>query len=110
MPPHLAVRHIQEIFHDNEERMYRWADDRRVPADNNRVERELRPSVIARKVSFGSQSDAGAHTRGVLMSTLHSLRKNSRVDVTTALKQVLDRLAKDPSFDPYHLLFPNDTS
>lgn len=107
---HLAIRHIQEIFHDNEERMYRWAEDRRVPADNNLAERELRPTVIARKVSFGSQSDAGAHTRGVLMTTLHSLKKKTKTDVTSDLKEALDRFARDPSLDPYNLLFSNDTS
>jgi hypothetical protein len=30
-----------------------------VAAENNLAERDLRPTVIALKVSFGSQSDAG---------------------------------------------------
>ncbi len=107
---HLAIRRIQEIFHDHADRMYRWVEDRRVPADNNLAERDLRPTVIARKVSFGSQSNAGAQTRGVLMSTLHSLKKQTKYDVTSAFKAILDQLAKDPSLDPYNLLFPNNTS
>ncbi len=107
---HLAIRRIQEIFHDNEDRMYRWAKDRQIPADNNLAERELRPTVIARKVSFGSQSDAGAQTRGVLMTTLHTLKKQTKTDAASALKAILDQLAKNPSVDPYHLLFLNDTS
>jgi transposase len=107
---HLAIRHIQDIFHDNADRMYRWAEDRRVPAENNLAERDLRPTVIARKVSFGSQSDAGAQTRGILMTTLHTLRKRTKTDTASALKTVLDQLAKDPSLDPYNLLFPNNTS
>lgn len=65
---HLGIRHIQDIFKENAHRMYLWANDRRVPADNNLAERDLRPTVIARKVSFGSLSDAGAHTRSVLMN------------------------------------------
>ena len=107
---HLAIRRIQEIFHDNEDRMYRWAKDRRIPADNNLAERDLRPTVIARKVSFGSQSDAGAQTRGVLMTTLHTLKKQTQTDAASALKTILDQHAKNPSLDPYNLLFPNDTS
>jgi transposase len=107
---HLAIRRIQEIFHNHADRMYRWADDRRVPADNNLAERDLRPTVIARKVSFGSQSDAGAQTRGTLMTTLHTLKKQTKTDVASALKSILDQLAKDPSQDPYNLLFPNDSS
>jgi transposase len=72
---HLGIRRIQESCWGPTDRLYHWADDRRVPAENNLVERELRSTVIARKVSFGSQSDAGAHTRGVLMSVLHTLKK-----------------------------------
>ena len=34
-------------------RLYHWADDRNVPADNNLAEQDLRPLVIARKISFG---------------------------------------------------------
>jgi len=41
-----------------------------IPAENNRAERALRPLVIARKVSFGSQSEAGAGTREILMTVL----------------------------------------
>jgi transposase len=107
---HLAIRRIQEIFHDNADRMYRWADDRQIPADNNLAERDLRPTVIARKVSFGSQSDAGAQTRGVLMTTLHTLKKQTKTDTACAFKTVLDQLARDPSLDPYDLLFRNNTS
>ncbi len=107
---HLAIRRIQEIFHDNADRMYRWAEDRRVPADNNLAERDLRPTVIARKVSFGSQSDAGAQTRSILMTTLHSLKKQTKTDAASAFKTILDQLAKDISSDPYSLLFPNNSS
>lgn len=102
---HLGIRRIQEIFLENAPRLYHWAHDRRVPADNNLAERDLRPTVIARKVSFGSASDAGAHTRGILMSILSSLKKH-RFNVEYHLKSVLDQLAKDTSQDPYPLLFP----
>jgi hypothetical protein len=50
----------------------------------NLAERDLRPTVIARKVSFGSQSDA----------------------VVAHLKGGLDRLADDIHQDPWPLLFP----
>jgi transposase len=104
---HLGIRRIQHIFRENESRLYLWAKDRNVPAENNLAERDLRPTVIARKVSFGSQSDAGAHTRGVLMTVLCSLKKRG-VDVATHLKHVLDELAKDIHQDPFPLLFPRD--
>jgi len=107
---HLAIRRIQEIFHENEERLYRWAEDRKIPAENNLAERDLRFAVIARKVSFGSQSQAGAQTRGVLMTTLHTLRKQVQSDACARLKTTLDQLAQDSTLDPFELLFSNDTS
>jgi len=106
---HLGIRHIQNIFHENTYRMYHWADDRRVPAENNLAERDLRPTVIARKVSFGSLSDAGAHTRSVLMSILHSLKKQN-FDVVKHLKDILDQLSKDIILNPFTLLFPKNLS
>jgi transposase len=102
---HLGIRRLQEIFRAHADRLYHWVDDRRVPAENNMAERDLRPTVIARKVSVGSQSDAEAHTRGVLMSVLYTLKKRGR-DVVAHLKEVLDRLADDIHQDPWRLLFP----
>jgi transposase len=102
---HLGIRRIQDIFTEHEGRLYHWAEDREIPAENNLAERDLRPTVIARKVSFGSQSDAGAHTRSVLMTVVHTLRKRGE-DPAARLKNVLDELAKDMTKDPFSLLFP----
>jgi hypothetical protein len=102
---HLGIQHVQDLFRDNAHRLYHWAQNRQIPAENNLAERDLRPTVIARKVSFGSASDAGAHTRGTLMTILYSLKKQN-VDATKRLKEVLDQLAKDIHQDPFSLLFP----
>jgi transposase len=102
---HSGIRRFQDIFRGHADRLYHWAGDRQVPAENNLAERDLRPTVIARKVSFGSQSDAGARTRGILMSVLHTLKKR-QVDVVAHLKWVLDQLATDLRQDPFPLLFP----
>ena len=106
---HAGIQRIQDIFREKAHRMYHWADDRNVPAENNFVERELRGVVIARKVSFGSQSDAGAHTREILMSVLFTLKK--RYDhFQTRFKQALDELAQNPRLDPHKVLFEPQTS
>ena len=106
---HPAVQTMQDLFRQQAERMYPWADDPRIPADNNRAERELRPLVIARKISFGSQSEAGARTRETLMTVLHTLRKRVP-DVATAFQAVLDKLAEQPDADPAKILFGLDSS
>lgn len=106
---HPGIQHIQDLFREKSQRMYRWTLDPRIPAENNRAERELRPLVIARKVSFGSQSDAGAATRETLMSVLLTLQKRTP-DPLATLTAALDSLATDPKADVYRLLFGSDTS
>lgn len=94
---HLGARAIQDIFTTHEDRLFHWVTDRRVPADNNHAERNLRPTVIARKVSFGSSSDAGAETRSVLMSVLHTLNKRrGDVSLESVFKDILDTIAESP--------------
>ena len=91
------------------DRLYHWADDPSIPADNNLAERELRPLVIARKISFGSQSDDGAKTREILMTVLHTL-KNRTSDVFSTFKDFLNKLAENTHLDPYKTLFQIDSS
>ena len=107
---HAGIQKIQNIFRDNAHRLYHWAQDRSIPADNNFAERELRQLVIARKISFGSQGDAGAKTRETLMTTLLTLKKRRPGDVWLHLKACLDELARDSTQDPYQLLFAPNTS
>jgi hypothetical protein len=102
---HPGIWDIQRIFRENRDRLYHWARDPTIPAENNLSERSLRPLVIARKISFGSQSPNGARTREILMTVLHTMQRRTS-DVTATLKQALDKLAQNPGVDPYHLLFP----
>jgi transposase len=101
---HPAIQKIQNIFRERAVRLYHWAKSPAIPADNNRAERELRPLVIARKISFGSQSEQGALTREILMSVLHTMRKRT-TDVFSTFQQALDKLAENKTRDPYKLLF-----
>ena len=106
---HPAIQKIQDIFREKADRLYHWADDRNIPADNNLAERELRPLVIARKISFGSQSDAGAKTREIIMTVLHTLKKRTP-DVTVAFKSALDKIAEQAGIDPNKAIFSFDSS
>jgi len=106
---HQGIRSIQDIFGQNEGRLYHWADDRAVPADNNLAERDLRPSVIARKISFGSVTHAGARMRSILSTVTASLKKRGE-DVGSRIKEALDLLALNPDADPFEVLFPASNS
>jgi hypothetical protein len=104
---HLGIRAIQDVFTINEDRLFHWVRDRNVPADNNCAERNLRPTVIARKVSFGSSSDAGAETRSVLMSVIHTLNKRQgQSTIESAFKSILDKIVENPEVDVASLLPP----
>jgi len=106
---HPGLQKIQNLFREKAHRLYRWAQSPEIPADNNRAERELRPLVIARKISFGSQSEQGAKTREILMTVLHTLGKRTK-DLLGRFKRALDSLAEDETQDPYKLLFDPDSS
>jgi len=97
---HLGVCRLQELFIDKRERLYHWTKSRDIPAENNFAERELRPLVVARKVSFGSQSDCGAKTRSVIMTTLFTAKKRLKdQSLEEWLKQALDKIAENSSID-----------
>lgn len=101
---HPAIRKIQDIFREHPDRLYHWARAPNIPAENNLAERDLRPLVVARKVSFGSQSAAGARTRETLMSILHTLKKR-HAPAAAGLQSALDRLVENPSLHPAAIIF-----
>lgn len=102
---HMAVQNYQNIFREHQSRLYHWVTDRRVPPDNNFAERAVRRTVIARKISFGSQSRQGAKTREILMTVLHTLAKR-HTHPTDILKLALDTLVSNPKADLAQFLFP----
>ena len=91
---HPGIQKIQNIFREQTKRLFHWSKSPKIPADNNRAERELRPLVIARKISFGSQSETGALTRETFMTVLHTLRKR-QPNLTAAFEQALNRLSNE---------------
>ena len=105
---HPGIQRIQNIFRNNEQRLYHWAKSRDIPADNNFAERELRHLVISRKLSFGSQSDNGAKTREILMTVLHTLRKQTD-NLYERLENALNIFAVNPTINLFSILFPSNT-
>jgi len=104
---HLAVHRWQDFFVAEEDHLYHWVENRSVPCENNRAERELRPTVIARKVSHGSQAEEGAKTREVLMSVMQTLKKRV-ADPRQKFKAVLDQIALHAKGKVTELLFHAD--
>jgi transposase len=66
----------------------RFLDHDEVDATNNLAEREVRPGVIARKLSAGNRTEAGAETHAVLASVLRTCRRQGR-DILSAFEELL---------------------
>jgi transposase len=102
---HSGIQSIQRIFNKKESRFFQWVNDRSVPTHNNRAERELRQTVIARKVSFGSQSRQGAKTRSTLMSILTTAKKRLNGESPEVwFTNALNHIALDQNISPHSLL------
>lgn len=52
-----------------------FLDDPRVPPTNNQAERDLRPLVVLRKITFGHRSDAGADRMAKLITIAQTARR-----------------------------------
>ena len=68
--------------------LLRFLDHDGVDATNNLAEREIRPAVIARKLSAGNRTDEGAETHAVLASVLRTCRRQGR-DILEAVVALL---------------------
>lgn len=49
-----------------------------VDSDNNHAERQIRPNVLLRKITFGNDSDIGAQNHGIFMSIIQTAKQNGR--------------------------------
>jgi transposase len=71
----------------------RFLGENGVESTNNRAERDLRPAVIARKVSHCSKNERGARAFEAFTSVLHTIRKTNPTGVVAALVKLTSRPA-----------------
>lgn len=62
------LRHGEELF--------TFLDYPEIEPDNNRAERQLRPNVILRKITFGHRSSQGLRNHSVIMSLIETAKLN----------------------------------
>src|SRR3954452_24975028 len=70
------------------EHLLQFLDHDGVDATNNLAEREVRPAVIARKLSAGNRTEAGAGTHAILASIFRTYRRQGR-DILGATVELL---------------------
>ena len=80
---------------DNRKGLTRFAEDPRLPIDNNAAERAIRRVAIGRRNWLFLGSETGGRTAAILMSLLGTCWAN-RVNAWAYLKDVLDRMPSTP--------------
>ena len=100
-----AVAGYFDIFGKKRHRLFQWVAHPEVPAENNLAERRLRPLVIARKLSFGSQSTDGLRIRETLLTVMDTLRLRWE-DPVEKLMEAFEAIAAKPETDVADILFP----
>ncbi len=76
-----------------------FLDHPEVPMDNNVGERAIRNPAIGRKLSFGSDSEAGARMTAVMYTVLGTVARNG-LDVLRWLRAWLDACAENGGLPP----------
>ena len=69
---------LAKLLRKHRESVLRFLDQDAVEATNNLAEREVRPAVIARNLSAGNRTEAGAETHAVLASMLRTCCRQGR--------------------------------
>jgi transposase len=78
LPPASEARRLQKRYRQHRESLYVFLDRADVEPTNNASERDLRNSVIHRKVTGGYRSAAGAQASAILTTVLTTARKRGR--------------------------------
>src|SRR3954468_593008 len=81
---------LAKLLREHRDSVLRFLDHDGVDATNNLAEREVRPAVIARKLSAGKGTEEGAETHAVLASVLRTYRRQGR-DILGAVVELLRR-------------------
>lgn len=91
-----ALQALQGWMRERRGELFRWAESPDIPAENNHAERGVRGLVVARKTSFGGQSEDALRVREVMQSVMESLALLYD-DPSAALAEALDLYAKTGS-------------
>ena len=91
-----ALQNLQSWMRERRGELFRWTESPEIPAENNHAERGVRGLCIARKTSFGGQSEDALWIRGTMQSVMESLALLYD-DPAAVLAEALDLYAKTGS-------------
>ena len=93
-----GIQNYQNIWRNEWQSLFHWTQNRNIRCENNTAERAVRPLVIVRKISFGSQGDQGVRNREIITTVLNTVRLRG-VSPQLWLMDSLNKLAQDPRYD-----------
>jgi len=85
------IKRLQKRIIKHNEELLTFLDHPEVEPTNNRAERQLRPNVIMRKITFGNRSEIGARNHQVIMSIIQTAILNSIESFDTFLSLVTNQ-------------------
>jgi hypothetical protein len=97
---HPAVRRLSKRLLKFRSELFLFLEYAGVPAHNNDAERQIRPAVLMRKISYQNASQRGAKTQAILMSIIQTCRKR-KIGFFEWGRRYLD--ATDPPKDIFSL-------
>lgn len=77
--PHPVIRKCSNKLIKYRRELFVFLERKDVPFHNNDAERQIRPCVLMRKISYQNASPKGAKTQAILMSIIQTCRKR-RID------------------------------
>ena len=75
--------------------MFTFLYKKNIDYHNNYAERQIRPDVIFRKITYGNRSIEGAQNHSVIMTILQTAKLNG-IDPLIALEKILLRSPQNP--------------
>jgi transposase len=87
-PAHKILQRFVKRFHRHRGELLTFLDYPGIPSHNNAAERQIRPHVLLRKITFGNRSQGGIESHNVLMSLFQTAQLN-QVEPLQALQKIL---------------------
>lgn len=99
---HKDLRRLSKRLFKHRKELFIFLENKDVPHHNNDAERQIRPAVLMRKISYQNASELGATTQSILMSVIQTCRKR-KIDFFDWAKQYLMTTTTGPPHNPFSL-------
>jgi len=91
------LRNLCKSLHTHSEHLWRFITTKGVEPTNNTAERALRPAVIYRKLSFGTQSESGSRFVERIFSVMGTCRMQKRNAFEYLVQAIQAKLSNQPA-------------